>query len=345
MTLRDLQISSGAVFEDGLSVPRHYGDPDQAYAAAKNGAVLVDRSDEGRIEITDADRLAIVNRMSTNKVDDLQPGEARATVLTTPVGRIIDRVVLHNLDDVHTLVRTSSGRGGAIADYLRRNIFFRDKMQVNDRSGELAQLALYGPQAGAVVQAIWPDVDAVDLHQMRDVPFEDAVVRVIGLDASGVPAVGLIVPAVQAAALWTALLNAGQTHDLRPAGWTTTEQLRIEAGLPGPVGELNEDYIPLEAGLWADVSFTKGCYTGQEIIARMESRGKLAKTLVALQLSGPAVVGAALMVDGRSQGTLTSITALPDGSWHGVGFVKLALSNIGQSLALDGGVTAVIKTP
>ncbi len=110
-------------------------------------------------------------------------------------------------------------------------------------------------------------------------------------------------------------------------------------GLP----ELNEQYIPLEAGLWDDVSFTKGCYTGQEIIARLESRGRLAKTLVGVALSGPVAPGSVWEAEGRPQGELTSATALPDGRWIGLGFVRPDLAAPGRVLTMAGGGEAVIR--
>lgn len=340
-TLRERQLALGAVFAAGSPVPRSFGHEAEAYQAAHEAAVLIDRSDEGRVEIAGADRLKIVHRISTNAVETLAPGAGRATVLTTPIGRIIDRVILHNLDGERTLVRTSAGRGGSITAYLRRNIFFRDRMQVTDRSAELATLTLYGPQGSAIVAALVPGVDGLARHHVLQADFEGVSLLAVALDPLGVPGIGLIVPQEAALSLWEALLAAGGAR-LRPAGLDTAEVLRIEAGKPGPAGELNEEYIPLEAALWEDVSFTKGCYTGQEIIARMESRGRLAKTLVGVRLSGPAEVGASWDADGRQQGTLTSVARTPDGRWIGLGFVRPEVAEPERQLTLENGQFAVI---
>ena len=154
--------------------------------------------------------------------------------------------------------------------------------------------------------------------------------------------IGLIAPQETAPALWDALLAAGEAAGLQPGGLDVAEVLRIEAGRPGPAGELNEDYIPLETALWPDVSFSKGCYTGQEIIARMESRGRLAKTLVSVSLTGFAEVGTSWEADGRRQGTLTSLARTPDGRWIGLGFVKPDVAEAGRQLALENGARATI---
>lgn len=341
--LQSLQAAQGAVFSNEALPPLHFGKLAEEYRAAREGAVLIDRRDEGRLELTDRDRLAILNRISTNAVADLPPGVGRATVLTTPIGRIIDRLALHNLDDGHTLVRTSPGRGAQVAAYLRRNVFFRDRMQVRDVTGEWAQLALYGPQAWAIARSLSPDLpDDLALHHVHVTHFHGERLLIVAVDPPGVPAAGLICPAARAVDLWQDVLQAGDGEGVRASGLAVWELLRVEAGVPGPA-ELNEEFIPLEAGLWADVSFSKGCYTGQEIIARMESRGKLARVLVAVTLSGAATPGAEWTTDGRRQGLLTSVVQRPDGVWLGLGYARPEVATTGQALQLPGGVTATVR--
>jgi len=327
-SLQTLQAEQGAVFPGEGAPPEHFGDLAAEYRAAQETVVLIDRRDEGRLELTDRDRLAILNRISTNAVADLPPGAGRATVLTTPIGRIIDRIVLHNLDEQRTLVRTGPGRGVRVAAYLQRNIFFRDRMQVRDVTAAWAQLVLCGPEAWAVARSLAPDLPDLALHHAHQTRFDGDPLLVVAVDPPGVPAVGLIAPAGRAADLWQAALHAGQVEGIRASGLAVWELLRVAAGLPGPA-ELNEEFIPLEAGLWADVSFNKGCYTGQEIIARA--------------LDGPASPGAEWSSDGRKQGVLTSVVQRPDGAWIGLGFIRPELSETGRRLALPDGMTATVR--
>ncbi len=339
--LQNLQQEQGAIFAAGSAVPEHFGAPAAEYQAAHEAVVLADRSDAGRLLLTDRDRLAILHRISTNAVENLPPGAGEATILLTPLARIIDRIIVHQIDEQETLARTSAGRGDLIARYLRRNIFFRDRMQVRDVTADLAQFVLYGPAAGAVAGIFVPGVSDLPLHGIVAGTFEGDRVLGVVLDRPGVPGIGLIIAREKAAALWRAVFEAGQEHGLRPAGLAVCDILRVEAGLPGPA-ELNEEYIPLEAGLWSDVSFNKGCYTGQEIIARMESRGKLARMLVGLSLPGAVAAGEALTLDGRERGTLTSAAMLPGGTWIGLGFVRTDMAEIGRQLFLaDGRAVAV----
>src|SRR5690606_20128966 len=123
--------------------------------------------------------------------------------------------------------------------------------------------------------------------------------------------------------------------NISEADEATYNLLRIEAGYGDASGEFTEDYIPLEAGLWDIVSFTKGCYTGQEIIARMESRRQLAKMLVRLQSDTP--IPTELQADGAKVGTLTSQAQHPQGYFLGLGYVKTGVLDEGIPLTTSEG--------
>jgi aminomethyltransferase len=123
----------------------------------------------------------------------------------------------------------------------------------------------------------------------------------------------------------------------RAAPLQAFESVRVAAGAPRFPNELNEDYIPLEAGVWDAVSFRKGCYVGQEIIARMESRGQTARRLVQLSVvSGVVAAGSELAVDGQPCGTVTSAA-----SDCALGYMRSAAFEIGKQLDTGTGVVRV----
>ncbi len=343
MNLQELYQQSGAtIAPDGI--PLHFGDQKAEYEAAQNGAVLMDRSHEGRLETSGRDRLEIIQRISTNDVGHMGIGEGRPTILTSPTGRIIDRLVVYNHAE-KAIVTTEPGRGQAVREFLQRQIFFNDDMRMQDLSPTTKQFALHGPQAEAIVQLFAPD--AGKQPYLECVNAAIANTEVIFLKRK--PLVGsqwiVIVPNEKAIEVWQALLNAGQPFGLVPAGSLTFNVLRIQAGRPGVGRELSTDFIPLEAGLWDEVSFKKGCYTGQEIIARMESRNKLAKTMVTLELSQMVESPAPLRLDGKEIGTLTSSVLTPRGEAIGIGFVKVAVAELGQAFAVgEQPISATILT-
>ena len=128
--------------------------------------------------------------------------------------------------------------------------------------------------------------------------------------------------------LWQELIEGG----LVAIDEAAFDYLRIQDGQPRFGRELTEEYIPLEANLWADVSFNKGCYTGQEIIARMESRGRLAKKLVRLLPEAPVAAGAELSAAGKKAGRITSAAVGPDGP-VALGYVRTTLLDENAILA------------
>ncbi|MBI5669452.1 MAG: folate-binding protein YgfZ [Chloroflexi bacterium] len=341
MSLADVHLAQGAALAaDGI--PLHYGDQLAEYQAALERAVLMDRSHEGRLELRGRDRFDLVQRMSTNDVLNLTSNEGCPTIFTNPNGRILDRVMLYNRAEA-ALLLVEPGRGPALRAYLQRNIFFNDDVQVNDLAPATRLFVLHGPQAGAVMAALSPDTAAVSGLNGLELTLAGAPV----FAARRKPVSGdhwtLLVPDEQAEAVWNTIYTTGMAHGLAVAGSLTYNVLRIRAGRPAVGRELSADYIPLEAGLWDEVSFRKGCYTGQEIIARMESRGRLAKTLVRLRLEQPVEAPAPLIHEGKSAGTLTSSVTTPDGEHLGLGFVKLALAAPGQSLTVgETGVPASI---
>ncbi len=238
------------------------------------------------------------------------------------------------------LVLTEPGRGEALRRYLQRNIFFNDEVHLGDLGVSTRQFVLHGAAADAVGSRFAPD-----LAPMHSAEAEIAGAAVV--IARDQPLVGghwrLIVPDDAAAAVWTALLEAGADVGLLPAGSLTYNVLRVRAGRPGVGSELSTDYIPLEVGLWDEVSFTKGCYTGQEIIARMESRGRLAKTIVSLRLDERVEAPAPISLDGREVGALTSSVETPDGERIGIGVIKVAAAQVGAAVVIAGSVSAQIS--
>jgi tRNA-modifying protein YgfZ len=300
------------------------------YNLAHQEAILVDRSELGMLYITGESRLDLLHRMSTQAVKGLQSGQGAATVLTSDIARIIDRLILYaGSQSVYAL--TGEGNADAVARYLMRFVFFNDDFHMKDISGETAVLAIYGPQAAAkLTEAGFSDVD-LPLHHWREEKLDGASLYLHRADP--VCGDGYFITcnlADKEAAL--ARLTAANLPLAAPDQF---EMLRVESGLPRFGRELTRDYIPLEANLWDDVSFTKGCYIGQEIIARMESRGRLAKKLVRLTADQPLTIGATITANGKTGGAVTSAAVTPHAA-VALGYVKTAALTAESQLNVDG---------
>jgi folate-binding protein YgfZ len=269
------------------------------YDEAATGAVVYRVPDPGYLRIGGADRVAYIQRQTTNDVHTLTPWRALLTVLTNGTARILDvwRLVLESDPDVIGAI-TLPGRGAVTARHLQSRIFFMDKVTVTDASADFAQFEVFGPAAGAVLD-MSPGPD-----EMTPAVVDGVSLRVIGQAARRYR---LIVPAGQGDDLAARLVERGAVA----LSDEVFDVLRIEAGLPGPAFELTGEHTPLETNLDGAISGTKGCYSGQEIIARQITYDKVARRLVGLRLQAPVVVGATVQVDGRTVGTVTSAAESP----------------------------------
>lgn len=341
MSLRERQQQAGALLAaDGI--PLHFGDQQAEYRAALEDAVLMDRSHEGGLELHGRDRLSLPQRISTNDLEALAAGQGRPTLFTNPNGRILERAVIYHRGET-ALAISEPGRADALRNYISRNIFFNDELRIVDTTALTHKFALHGPKAAAVIARWQPELADLPAFGCRDLSVDGATVFVGRRKALSGGHWLVIAPIAQAETVWSALLTAGADLGLIPAGSLTYNVLRIRAGVPGAGRELSSDYIPLEVGLWDEVSFHKGCYTGQEIIARMESRGRLAKTIVTLRLSEPVASPAPLQYEGRQVGMLTSSVTSPIGEYLGIGVIKLRAAQTGVVLQVaEGGAQAEV---
>ena len=301
-----------------------------AYQAAHQNAIMVDRSDLGVLLIRGETRLDLLHRMSTQKLDVLPSGHGAATVLTSDIGRIIDRLLILATNSA-LYVLTGENNADNIARYLLRFVFFNDDFKLDDISAGNAVLGVYGPEAAArLSEAGFPEVE-MPMHHWRRTEWDGEAVYLQRTDP--IQGAGYFVICQSEAAGMVAERLAGAGIIL--ADQASFEYLRIEAGRPRFSHEIAQEYIPLEVDLWDDVSFNKGCYIGQEIIARMESRGRLAKKLFRLAASAPVAVGAAITAGGKNAGVITSAADGPAGPLA-LGLVKAAYWDSEEPLLADG---------
>lgn len=339
MTLNDIYREAGAALApDGI--PLHFGDVAGEYQAAFNGAILLDRSHEGRIELSGADRFDLLNRMSTNNLLNMKVGEGRPTIFTNVNARILDRVLVYYHRPERLLIVTGAGRNAAVGRYIQSNVFYGDDVQVHNIHGATAQFEIHGAAADDLASKFidaTPSVGSDALYSTTVNGFKADFIRV-GKALYGA-AWRVIVGQGNAPAMWSALREAGAV----PSGGIVYNAHRIRAGLPAVGFELTERYILLELGLWDEVSFSKGCYTGQEIIARMESRGKLAKMLVRLRAEHALTGDTPLFNAGKRAGEVTSAVIAPDGERYAMGVVKASLVNDAATLHTEDAPSAPIQ--
>ena len=303
-------------------------DFDALYAAAQTGCALLERASVGRVWMQGRDRLSLLHRMSTNDMTGMALNTVRQTVLTNHLGRIVDCVYVLNLPD-GALLLTSPEQAGSVRTWLARHVFFQDDVQLHDTAAEMDQLLLLGAGADNVARALFSGTALPGLQQVLQV----GEVIVARMDAGAGCGFEIIGPVSAVSAVRAQAMAAGAL----PAPPSLLHLLRLEAGAAGAGAEISSAYIPLEVGLWPAVSFSKGCYIGQEIIARMESRGRLAKTLVGLQSELELVPGAELVAPDATRGIVTSSVYSARFGWIALALLKPASANPGTQVIAEQG--------
>lgn len=291
---------------------------EEGYSAAHESAVIVDRSDVGWLHVSGESRINLIQRMSTQNLVGMQVGEGRATVLTTEIGRIIDRIIVYIREEGIELA-TSDQNSETIARYLLRNVFFNDDFQLGNLTPQTFTIGIYGKLATERLNKLFRLPDAIPLHHWRPVATDSWELLLFRTDPIAGDGYWLRGEKTNFESVVDWLIESG----LNQISNNTYNYLRIESGLPILRHEMTLDYIPLETGLWNDISFSKGCYTGQEIIARMESRGKLAKKLVKFHAAEAVQIGDSILAGQHNVGSITSAESSTLGH-VALGYVKTA---------------------
>jgi folate-binding protein YgfZ len=326
---------------DEKQVVDSFGNDAAAIAAIETGTIVVDRSHWGMFAVSDADRLRFLHNQSTNDFESLKESAGCDTVFVTATARTIDLASAYILPDAVWLV-VSPNRHRYLLDWLDRYIFFADRVQLADLSPEWGVLSLIGNGSDAIVTAL----GAIELI---DAPYGNHCEMIVDstnirlAKGSGLAAKGytLIVRRRDIAAIWQKLTNLG----VLPAGEKVWESLRLMQGRPAAAAELTEDYNPLEVGLWQTISFNKGCYIGQETIARLNTYRGIKQYLWGVELTATVSVPANIMVNEEKVGTLTSIATLPDGKTIGLGYLRVKSGGIGMKVTVGAAEGTIVDVP
>lgn len=311
------------------------------YNAAHNSAAMDTRSVQGTIAITGTDRASFLHALLTNEIAALQQGTGTYAAYLTPQGRMIsDMRVIET--GRRMLLSVAREIAAALADRFDKLVFSED-VQVKDVSGDVTVIGLHGPSAARMIQAA-TGTSVIDLADQYDSITSDEV-TIVRDDALGLPGYDIYVPAAGADTLVANLGNAGAvalTDD-------TAETLRLEAARPRFGIDMSTDTIPLEAGLDnRAISFTKGCYVGQEVIIRVKHRGhgRVARRLVSIVLSGAAVPprGSKIFAGERAVGEVTSAAISPRHEAPlALGYVKTEHAAAGTELSVNGSQARVYQ--
>lgn len=309
----------------------------EEYQALRERCGLADRSGMGRLEILGADRHRFLNAYVTCDVKGLAPGEGAYGFVTSHQGRILSDVVVTALEDRLWLL-LPPGQDEAASRHLKKYIL-ADRVEVLPLE-DMLPLTLIGPRAAEAL-------DGAELPPPGD--WRHVRTRVHGTEVE-LQRSGLL--GAEAYTLWVSasiakLLKEGLRENpaVRQVGDEALEVLRAEAGIPRFGVDFGPENFPQETGAGEAVSYTKGCYLGQEVVARIHYRGGVQKTLRGLVFEGPAPApGTPLLHDGREAGAATTVVESPAlGCPIGLGILHRRAAEPGTRLEMQGGGTAEVR--
>ena len=318
-------------------------------AAVRRSAGWFRLRERALLEVSGGDRVRWLNGMLSNDVARLEPGAARSgcyALLLTPKGRIAADLHVLQRGDVFWL-ELSAEAAARVRARLEKCII-ADDVQLADRSPAFARLGLEGPRAPDVVAPLLGGAPPPAPDAWCDAVLGGAPVVLAAFGWSGEPGYQLFVPAQAAAAAAAALDAAVGACGGIEADAQALEVLRIEAGIPRLGAELDEEVLPAEAHLTERaVSFEKGCYTGQEIVARLDARGQVQQLLVGLRFEddGLPAPGAEVEDDGRRVGEVTSACRSVAAGAIGLGYVRRAQAAAETEVSVCGRPARIAALP
>lgn len=322
----------------------------EAARAVRRGAGLFRCADRAVLEVRGSDRRRWLQGMLSNDIEALAPGSEASGCPAALLNHRAGVVALFQVALRSDALWLECDRAVlAIAAERLAKFIVADDVELVDRSESLVLLGLEGPRAGDWLAAAAGLEEPPPLapHAVCELPVAGVAALLGAWGQSGERAYRIAVPAEDGETVRAAIRAASGPGELVDSSLEVLDILRIEAGLPRMESELGEDVLPDEAGLETAVSDAKGCYTGQEIVARLRSRGHVNHLLVGLRFAGasPPAPGTELEVAGRSVGEVTSVCVSPDEGPIGLGFVRRTSADPGTGLEGAGGRVEVATLP
>ena len=343
----------GATFEDitDWEIPAHYGDVTAEHRAVRQAVGIADLSHRGKLRVTGEDRVKWLQSVISNDILSLQPGQGRYSSLLTHKGKMltyfrvymqIEAVMLEDVGEI----------GETTFQTLRKFLLYGTKAKMENCAESWGLLLISGPKAPHVMQSAF----GVDVTDLKPVDFVTAQIGghhalVLRTEETGEIDIEVLLPTDSLLTSWTSAMQVGNKLGMRAIGSHAREALRIEAGLPEAGPDLNEEIVPPEANLEEKAfSLNKGCYPGQEVVARMDTYGNVRRKLVGLVLKDTGVPphGAKLYSGNREVGWISSAVRSPQlNKTIAFGFPLRDFSKPGTELAVEfesGRHPAVVQT-
>ena len=348
--LAAIERSSGAQFAEyfGYQMPARFTNPREEYGFARNSVGVVDKNYRAWFDLTGPDRIRYLNAVLTNNIRDLQPGHGTTSLLLKSQGHILAELETYAFAE-HIRIATYAMTREQTFATLEKFIIM-DDATLADVTEQIGAIALEGPRALDVLASL----GALRVDSLTELGFAEASVRgvhceIVKRSPGGIAGAEFVARVQDLPALWNMLLDASRKFDGGPVGYEALNSLRLEAGVPWFGYDFDSIVIPHEAGLEnSHISYTKGCYTGQEIVERVRSRGHVNRKRVGVTFSGKEVPApkTPLLVNGAEVGQVTraGFSYALDRP-IGMAYLRAEHNSVGSRVSYAGGEAEVIALP
>ncbi len=314
--LYDHHVKLGAVFGEvsGWEMPVHYGDYAGECAAVRSGVGLADLSHRGKLRVTGDDRVTWLQSVIANDILPLTPGQGVRSAFLNHKGKILSYFRVYAQPDA--LVLEDEGEvGDATFQALRKFLLYGTKAKMENCGESWGLILVSGPKAAGLIQsAFTADVEGLPALGCATVTIGKHTGLLMRTEETGETDIEMLLPADSLTAAWERLWEVGAPLGLQAVGTQARNVLRVEAGIPRIGVDLTDEIVPPEANLEGKAfSLSKGCYPGQEVVARMDTYGNVRRRLVGLEVTGQVVPahGAKLFSGDREVGWISSATPSP----------------------------------
>ena len=320
-------------------MPVHYGDIAAEHRAVRETVGIADLSHRGKLRVTGEDRVKWLQSIISNDILPLQPGQGRYSSFLTHKGKMLTYFRLYIQSDA-VMVEDVGEIGEATFQAFRKFLLYGTKAKMENCVETWGLLLVSGPKAAQVIQSAF----GVDVTDLKPVDFVTAQIGgqpalMLRTEETGEVDIEVLLPAESLLTAWTSALQAGAKFGIRAIGTQVREALRMEAGLPKAGSDLNEEIVPPEANLEGKAfSLNKGCYPGQEVVARMDTYGNVRRKFVGLFLMDPIIPphGAKLYSGAREVGWISSAIHSPQfNKTIAFGFPLRDFSTAGTELTVE----------
>ncbi|HUK55343.1 MAG TPA: aminomethyltransferase family protein [Nitrospiria bacterium] len=355
--LHEAQQALGAAFKPsgGLEMVRSYGNPTLEHQTVRKHAGLIDQSHRGKLRLKGKDRADFLHGMATNDIKKLTPGSGLYAAFTNDKAKMLSDARIYCLSDAFWIDLEPEATEKT-QKHLDKYTLASDVV-IENQTESYGLLSIYGPTSHAIITHMIESQTLPTMeYSIASFSMDGVPVLAARNEITGEPGYDLYIPVGAMAAAWNRLMQAGGPHGLRPVGLDALDSLRIEAGIPRYGIDMDDSNFPMEAGLEKRaISYTKGCYIGQETIARADALGRMNKRLMGLVLTSPSVPTAGQPIlappaspgaPDRVIGAVTSAVLSPTlQKAIAMGYLHRDFTEPGKDVVIEGRPAKVVSLP